>query len=188
MTLDTALPPAVQAQLEEAIRDVIAGLDRTSLEYVRQVPPPGADGLDLDLAPELEFVSVSSLSDQRDVGVHLFFDGEPDGTVPVIPEEVDDPEYRFPHDVGEREPTYLAELGGGYAELSEAIVRTLTAFCDAPECDRDPYFLDDRADFKCTACHEWVFTFTTYVSYPEHVELVYADGDPELARQLGLPT
>lgn len=187
MTLDTALPSAVQTQLEAAIRAVVSELDRTSLEFVRQVPPPESDGLDLELAPELEFLTVSSLTDQRDVGVHLFFDGEPDGDVAVIPEEVDEPAVDLPDDVAEREPTYLADLGGGYADLSEAIMRTLGAFCRTPDGDREPYFLGDRADLRCRSCHGTVFTFTTYVSYPEHVELAYADGDPELARRFGLP-
>lgn len=107
--------------------------------------------------------------------------------MPVVPDELDDPGYAFPGRTPEARPTALAELGGGYAALSTAIVETLTAYCDAPEHCPEQVFVGEAADLVCTSCYSGLLTFVGYLWYPGYIEDVYSEGHQDLAHRLGLP-
>lgn len=181
--LDTALPPSVQVQFERALRDVIAGFDDQNLEFVRQVPPPDSDDLDLELTPELARFTVSSLATERTVGVHLFFLGEPDGAVDVIPETVEESDEAVPVALDEREPTTLEELGGGYAALSEAVGSTLSDHCRPSTDGQTDCFDDDQVSLRCTSRYGRLYTFSATVSYPEQREQVAAEDSRDVVSQ-----
>jgi hypothetical protein len=175
MPRDTALSPDVQADLERAIRDVLAGASRSDLEIVQEVRPAADEALDLDIVPEASDCSLFAEPNEQVVGVWLFFDDLPDGDVPLVPDDVDDPDYDL-RAASEEPPTYLRELGGDYAALSAAIVDTLVAFCGGPEDDPEAAFLGPRADLRCAACNGDVIAFSAFVRYPAHVAEVYGMG------------
>lgn len=185
--LDTPLSPRVQEQLEQAVRDVLAGLSQSEIEHVRELPPPRQEPFDLACAPELDCLTVSSPPDEGVVGVDLHFGSEPSGEVPIVPDRITQPVNERPERAVGESPTYLTELGGGYADLSTAVVRTLFAYCDAPERDPELMVLGDEPDLLCTASHESGPVFSIYVRYPEYVAEIYGEGRSDLAWRLGMP-
>ena len=187
MPLDTSLPPRIQEQFEQAVRDVLTGVSQSEIEHIRELPPPRQESFDLACAPELDCLTVSSPPEERVVGVDLHFGAEPAGEVPVVPDQVTLPVHERPTQTVEDSPTYLAELGGGYADLSTAVVRILFAYCDAPERDPELMVLGDEPDLLCTSTHESGPVFSMYVRYPEYVAEIYGEGRSDLAWRLGMP-
>jgi hypothetical protein len=186
--LDTALPDPRQEQVEQTLRDVLAGLSQTDHESRRELPPPDHDRLELALAPELAALSFASPPDRNMVTAALYFDDEPDGAVPVVPGEISEPAYEFPARVTERSPTLLSELGGGYAEVAEAVTETLATYCDAPSYAPHLAFLGGEADLLCTSCYGEVITFACHVEYSEHVAQVYGEEREGMDDERGLPS
>jgi hypothetical protein len=185
--LSTALPDGLQEQLEQTLRDVLAGLSQSDRENRRELPPPDHDRLDLAAAPELAALSFASPPDEHVVTAALYFDDEPDGAVPVVPAAVSDPAYDLPARVTERSPTYLGELAGGYADLADAVTHTLATYCDAPSYAPHLAFLGGEADLLCTSCYGETITFACHVEYPEHVAEMYG-GPRDVDDERGLPS
>lgn len=157
MPLKTALPPTGQEQFELAVQDCIAGVSQSDLEVLREIPGTHR-GESLDLASELAGISIFSVKGERYLGVHLYFVDKPEGDRPLIPDETIEPAYEFPTDIHERDPTFLGDLGGGYADLSEAVVETFSAYCDAYEFEPGEYFVGDVDDLLCTPCYDRLIT------------------------------
>lgn len=188
MPLDTPVPERFQEQLEQTVRDVLAGISQSTVAVRRELPPPRAEEtLDLACAPELDALTVAAVPGERTLEVTLYFGAVPDGAVPVVPGAADAPVAdRWARDSGEP-PTHLGDLGGGYADLSAAVVETLAAYCDAPAPTVRRAYPEADADLVCTGWRDDALAFSLRVPYPEHVETVYGDGRRDLARRFGLP-
>jgi hypothetical protein len=189
MSVDTALPNRFQEKFEQAIRDVISGVSHMEGIVIREIPDPSLDEeVDIPEVPEFDGVSIESFEGEQRMGVDLYFKPIPEGEVIPIPDDTTTaPEYVF-EKREEHELTYLKELGGEYAELSESLLKTLSAYCDAPEHDRGRQFGGDEPDFLFTMFpKDGVASFNTQVFYPEYVEEIYTDGDEAAARRFGLP-
>lgn len=181
------LPSDLQDQFEQAIRDVISGVSHANSEIIRELPDPSFDdSLEVPGVPELQTITVESIESQRILSVTLYFNQLPKGDGPVVPDDIiTRGDFELPQE-GEQDPTHLRDLGGDYAELSDALIGTLTSYCDAPSASPDSVNGDGRADFVCTLAGDGVW-YSTLLSYPQVVEKVYGEGRADLARRFGLP-
>lgn len=185
MALDTAISERFQEQFEQAVRDVLGGISQSESGLSRELPPPrqgDQENFDLACAPELDAVSLLAVPEERLLAVSLYFDGVP-GNGSAGGEPVPD----APGSAGGDSSLHLSDLGGGYADLSDAIVETLAAYCDAPADTRQDAFGEGEADLLCTGRRGSEVVFSLYVSYPAYVEWVYGEGRVDLAREYGLP-
>lgn len=188
MPLDTPVPARFQEQLEQTVRDVLAGISQSEVAVRRELPPPRGEGtLELDCAPELDALTVASVPGERTLDVTLYFGEAPDGAVPVVSGDAGPPVAEDWAQAAGPSPTQLGDLGGGYADLSAAVVETLAAYCDAPAPTVRRAYPEDEADLLCTGWRDDALTFSLRVPYPEHVETVYGEGRRDLARRYGLP-
>jgi hypothetical protein len=189
MSVNTSLPDRFQEQFEQTLRDVISGVSHTDGIVTREIPDPSLDDeIDIPEVPELSGVSMNSVEEELNVGVDLYFGPIPEGEVKPVPDDIAMAPEHVREERESRDPTYLKELGGEYAELSESLLTVLSAYCDVPEDERDQLFGGDEPDFLCkTFAGEDFATFGTYVWYPEYVEEVYTEGQHGVARRLGLP-
>lgn len=189
MALDTWLPADVQDELEQAIRDAIAGISQTTGPVLQEVPPPQSPPLNIPDMPALDRFAITGHEGENLLGIEVLFTALPVGDRLAVPDELamDVDEGEVPFDDA-AEPTYMQEVGGPYADLSDALIETLCAYCDVPEMDPTLRFAGDEADLFCTFyAGNGLTSFSSYVAYPHHVEMIYGDGRHDLAVRLGLP-
>lgn len=189
MTIDTWLPDDRQAQLEQAIRDVIGGISHAERHAIRELPDPSSDEpLALPDVPKLTTITVESLEDERQISLELRFSPPLHADRPVIPDKYEDAcKQELVDDVDERDPSYLGDLSGSYSDLSDSVIETLNAYCDVPESEPERMYLGERADFLCTLYAPELVNFSAHLAYPEYVETVYSEGRGDLAAKYGLP-
>lgn len=175
LPLETSLPPRVQEQFEQAIRDAITEIYRGEDEVTRVVPESWQreECLNLESIPALDAIAVENgPTDERSLFVQVYFASNEE-----VLENVTD------------EPLYLSDVGGAYADLSESIIETLVVYCDAPRQRTAEVFVTEQADLQADiapAGGEFA-VFSTEIGYPEYVERIYGQGDAATANNLRLP-
>ena len=175
MDSDMPLSSSLQMRLEDATRDTIvqAG-QRAESEIIRELPAASwpQDSLELSSVPELQSLIIKEGASQRTLSVAMHFDPNPQTPVG------DDSD----------EARYLSDVGDAYADLSDAVITTVSRYCDVspknPRC-----YSTDRADLRYD--HHISTTsfgvFETSVRYPEYVERAYTEGEAAIADNLRLP-
>jgi hypothetical protein len=179
--ISTALPERTQEQFEQQLRDTIARISRTDDEVIESVPSQWEqdETLSVPFIPELNTIQVTRGYSEHTLQVLLHFSPDPRS------EQEDNPGT----ELSSGQTVYLGDLRRPCAKLSDAVVKTLIRYCDAPRERPAEVFDTDRADFILdpTLSQSEYKTFRTTLWYPEYVAKVYAEGQAEVANRLRLP-
>lgn len=186
---ETILPDERQEQVEQIIRDVIAGMGNDYEGLI--VPSPNLDSsLDIPGVPNLSSIHVKSLEDEQIITMELNFTAPLKTDIQIIPDQTPRTSSMEENPGSDcAEPTWLEDLGGPHKELSDTLINTLTTYLDTPEHNREKWFVSDRTDFICTMYYpeDDLICFITALKYPQFIESVYGEGRRDIAEHLRLP-